>query len=473
MEQYLLHTKIQYFSTGLILGISMLHLILYIYWSKQKTNLFYSLFLLFLTATIFFDFQQLHTTDQYYLLFLRIQRGALSVSLITGFLFFYKLFCNQVSRHFWLLISALIVTGIGAVIDPLKNFIYLEVAIIAVLIDILRITYLALRTGINQLWIITIGFLIFAIFASYDLLLDLSLIYPLFSLGNGYQFGVIGLIISTSLYLACDISATNQKVLEQEKNILEQNLKRKMLQEEVDRTSKELEEARKLQLSMLPDHLPETEGLLMEASMRTAVEVGGDYYDFYKPEDRKLIFVIGDATGHGNKAGFLVAIIKSLFKSFKPYSDFPAFFNKVTNILKQMNLGPLFMALTCVEVKDYVLTASAAGMPPILVFRNESKSVEEYIIKGMPLGAVKNFDYKQITIELNHNDTVLLTSDGLHELFNQEREMFGWERVKSTFEKYAHLKPKEIINNLNYEADRWRGDKPVDDDITFAVMQFR
>lgn len=44
-------------------------------------------------------------------------------------------------------------------------------------------------------------------------------------------------------------------------------------------------------------------------------------------------------------------------------------------------------------VKNNVLTASAAGMPPILVFRNESKSIEEYVIKGMSLGAVNNFDY--------------------------------------------------------------------------------
>lgn len=78
--------------------------------------------------------------------------------------------------------------------------------------------------------------------------------------------------------------------------------------------------------------------------MRTAVEVGGDYYDYYMSEDDQLTLVIGDATGHGNKAGFMVAIIKSL----QPESDFPDFFNKVTLILKQMNLGTLFMALTWV-----------------------------------------------------------------------------------------------------------------------------
>lgn len=169
----------------------------------------------------------------------------------------------------------------------------------------------------------------------------------------------------------------------------------------------------------------------------------------------------------------MVAIIKSLFKSFRPSSNFPEFFNKVTHILKQMNLGSLFMALTCLEVKGHVLTVSTAGMPPVLVFKNESKSVEEYTIKGMPLGAVNSFPYKQRTIKLNPSDTVLLLSYGLHELFNKNHDMFGWERVKSVFEKHAHLKPNEIIENLEYEADRWRGDKPIDDDITFAILQYQ
>lgn len=473
MEEYLFLTKIQYFTTGLILGISVLHLILFIYWRKQKTNLFYALFLLFLGVTIFADFEQMLTTVQNSFVFLKIQRAFLSISLIAGLLFFYKLFRNQIPRHFWVLASLLILTGAAAVIQPITNFVYLEMAIIAVLIEIIRIAYLALRTEFNRLWIIGIGFLIFLLFASYDLLLDLSLISPLSDLSNGYQFGVIGLIITTSIYLGYDVSITNQKVIEQEKNIFQQNLKREMLQEEVDRTSKELEEARKLQLSMLPRKLPKMDNYLMSASMRTAVEVGGDYYDYYKSEDDRLTLVIGDATGHGNKAGFMVAIIKSLFKSFRPASNFPEFFNKVTHILKQMNIGPLFMALTCVEVKGNVLTVSAAGMPPVLVYRNKSKTVEEYIIKGMPLGAVNNFDYRQIDIELNSNDTVLFVSDGLQELFNKNREMFGWEKVKSTFGQCAHLKPNEIINHLNDEADQWRGDKSIDDDITFAIIQYQ
>ena len=472
MKQELFLTGIQYFTTGLILGISLLHPFLYVFWRKRSANLFYALFLFFLAITIFSDFQQLLTADPYSSLFLKIQRASLTVSLIAGYLFFHTLFLNRMPRYFWVFALLLIVAGISAVIQPLNNFIYLQLVIIAVLADLVRIAYLAMRSGPGHLWIVAAGFSIFVLFSSYDLLLDLDLIPAFIGLDNGYPFGIIGLIITTSIYLARDFSNTNQKVIEQEKHLFQQKLKQEILREEVARTSKELEEARKLQLSMLPDRLPEQDLYEMAARMRAAVEVGGDYYDFNESDNDELTLAIGDATGHGNKAGFMVAITKSLFKSFQPSSDFPDFFNRVSVILKQMNLGPLFMALTCVGIKKNILTASAAGMPPLLVFRNDSNTVEDYVIKGMPLGAVKSFPYKEITIKLYSGDTVLLMSDGLPELFNSRREMYGWDKVKSAFQKNAHLNPEDMIVKLNQEADYWRGDKPIDDDITFVVLKY-
>lgn len=472
MEANIIFIKIQFFSTGFILGISILHLIFYIYWQDRKSNLYYSLFLFFLAAAVYSDFQQMMAEGGNLVFYLRLQRAFLGLSLSAGLFFFYKLFDNQRSWVYWILIALLLPAGIAAVVEPLQNFIYLQVVVVAVMLDILRVAYRAIQKKSREVWIIGLGFLIFTLFASYDFLLDAQLIQPVFGLTNAYQFGVIGLIFTTSIYLARDISITNKKVIEQEKDIVRQKLKREMLEEEVNRTQRELKEARDLQLSMLPEQLPATKNIALAAYMRTAVEVGGDYYDANKTEDDRLTVVIGDATGHGNKAGFMVAIIKSLFKSMQPGSDFPAFFNRVSGILKQMNLGALFMAMTCVEIMNHKLTASAAGMPPILVFRNKTKTVEEHRIKGMPLGAVNSFPYTKIEIELNHNDTVLMISDGLHELFNEQREMFGWDRVKSVFQNNGHLNPQEIIDQLEKEANRWKGDKPIDDDITYVVLRY-
>ena len=74
-----------------------------------------------------------------------------------------------------------------------------------------------------------------------------------------------------------------------------------------------MEEARELQLSMLPKKVPDVPNLDIAVYMKTATEVGGDYYDFSTKEDGSLNIAIGDATGHGMKAGTLVTMMKSLF----------------------------------------------------------------------------------------------------------------------------------------------------------------
>jgi len=88
----------------------------------------------------------------------------------------------------------------------------------------------------------------------------------------------------------------------------------KIIQAENERKTKELDEARQLQLSMLPKELPNLPNLDIAVYMQTATEVGGDYYDFQVGLDGTLTTIIGDATGHGMKAGTVVTITKRLQK---------------------------------------------------------------------------------------------------------------------------------------------------------------
>ncbi|MBK7379017.1 MAG: hypothetical protein IPJ03_08430 [Ignavibacteriales bacterium] len=96
--------------------------------------------------------------------------------------------------------------------------------------------------------------------------------------------------------------------LEQKRKAVEEQ--GKIIQADNDRKTKELEEARQLQLSMLPKDLPQLPNLDIAVYMKTATEVGGDYYDFNVDPDGTLTFAIGDATGHGMKAGIIVSMVK-------------------------------------------------------------------------------------------------------------------------------------------------------------------
>jgi len=114
--------------------------------------------------------------------------------------------------------------------------------------------------------------------------------------------------------------------------IKESEMRAQIAEAENERKTKELEEARQLQLSMLPEDLPNLPNLDIAVYMQTATEVGGDYYDFHVGMDGTLTVVVGDATGHGMKAGTMVTATKSLFNILAPNPDILATFSLFRNL---------------------------------------------------------------------------------------------------------------------------------------------
>jgi serine phosphatase RsbU (regulator of sigma subunit)/ligand-binding sensor domain-containing protein len=248
---------------------------------------------------------------------------------------------------------------------------------------------------------------------------------------------------------------------------------KKLLQLENDRKTKELEEARQLQLSMLPKEIPQLPHLDIAVYMKTATEVGGDYYDFIVGLDGTLTIAIGDATGHGMRAGTMVTSAKSLFNSYAANPDILFTFQEMTRCIKQMQFQSLAMCMTMLKIKNNKLLMSAAGMPPVYLFRNKHKIIEEYLIEGMPLGTMDNFPYELKELELFSGDTILLMSDGFPELNNQHNEMFGYKRARNSFEEVAEKDPENIIVYLKNEGNRWSDNKDPDDDVTFVVIKIK
>ncbi len=155
-----------------------------------------------------------------------------------------------------------------------------------------------------------------------------------------------------------------------------ENENKKFLQLENDRKTKELEEARQLQLSMLPKQLPSLPHLDIAVYMKTATEVGGDYYDFHVHLDGTLTVVLGDATGHGMMSGMMVSIMKSLFMSDRTNKELKPFFENANEAIKDMQLGRLMMALSCVQISNNKIVTTNAGMPPYLFTEKISKQLK-------------------------------------------------------------------------------------------------
>jgi serine phosphatase RsbU (regulator of sigma subunit) len=224
---------------------------------------------------------------------------------------------------------------------------------------------------------------------------------------------------------------------------------------------------------MLPKQLPQLPHLDIAVYMKTATEVGGDYYDFHVHLDGTLTVVLGDATGHGMMSGMMVSIMKSLFMSDRTNKALKPFFENASASIKDMQLGRLMMALTCVQIGNNKIRTTNAGMPPLFIYRNNLQIIEEIAINNMPLGAMKEVTYDVREVNIENGDTLLLMSDGFAELKNQNEEIYGYKRARNSFEEVAKKDPEEIVTYLSDEGKRWTNNKEPDDDVTFVIVKIK
>jgi serine phosphatase RsbU (regulator of sigma subunit) len=211
----------------------------------------------------------------------------------------------------------------------------------------------------------------------------------------------------------------------------------------------------------------------IEAYMKTATEVGGDYYDFQVENDGALTVVIGDATGHGLNAGMMVTATKSVLATMIDEPDMTRLFGQLNRALRRANLRKHYMALQMLRIKDRLLEVCAAGMPPLLIYRAARHCVEEIALKALPLGNLHDYAYRQKETKLTPGDTILLMSDGFPELFNEQGDIFDYDRVKTTFAEVAHRTPREIVEQFVGAGESWAGGAPQKDDMTFVVLKVK
>jgi len=471
---------------GLFFALFLLYLALFIFYSDRKENLYFALFNFSISVIFFASMFQRYI--QANLELMSVIHGFTGSGLVLVFPFYlgflYSIFYSKVPKQFYgiWIIAILLVVVITLSLGEESISDYLLLGFIFLLtLEGLRVIIVAIKNNKPNSNIIGAGVIVFVLF------IVMLFIAGIFGISiNSYVgiiiffMGLLGLPISMSVYLARDIALTNKDLAQQLQNVrelsekeVEQKLRVHRAEEENERKTKELEEARKLQLSMLPTVLPQLSHLEIAVYMQTATEVGGDYYDFHTGLDGTLTVVIGDATGHGMKAGTMVTVAKSIFNSYANNPDIIFTFREFNRVIKGMQLPSMSMCLSLLKIKGNHLTMSAAGMPHALLYRSEIKKVEEIILKGMPLGAVKDFPYQIKTTELKSGDTLLLLSDGLPELFNGKKEMFGYDRVTAEYEKIASNKANEIIEHLKNIGADWVSGNDPDDDVTFVVLKMK
>lgn len=479
---------------GLLLALGLLHLLLFAFYPRQRANIFFGLFACAsATSNIVYYRWSLSHQSATGILFQNGANNALGL-LALGMLlaFMYTAFAERIPKWFWVwCVAAALYPPVNMFFVELSGtrhwYIYLQLLTWVSVIEVVRGMSNPIKRRVAGALIIGAAMFAYTLFTALNLLILVSGWSGANSLITIRNVVTLFLTGAISIFLARQFARTSidleshlvqvkqlsEKELEHQRTEAELRVQHAQEKAENDRRAHELEEARQLQLSMLPRQLPQLPHLEIAAYMKTASEVGGDYYDFHLGVDGTLTVAVGDATGHGLKAGTMVSSVKSLFMALADHPEITHILHRMSRVLKEMKLRGLFMAMTMIKVKGNQMTVSITGMPPVLVYRAASGDVEEIALKALPLGSLKNYEYKQQELSIATGDVIVLMSDGLPERFNAENEMLDYEATKHALLVSAHSTPEKIIEHFVSVADEWSNGRPQDDDVTFVVLKVR
>jgi hypothetical protein len=241
---------------------------------------------------------------------------------------------------------------------------------------------------------------------------------------------------------------------------------------------KELEIARRIQSSILPQTVPALTGLDLAARYAPMSAVAGDFYDFLLVDERRLGVLIADVTGHGIPAALIASMLKVAFAGQAFHAHDPV------RVLTGLNLALcgkfeehfVTAAYLLVDLENRLLRYSAAGHPPLMLATGTDRTVREIEENGLMLGLFPEATYSSVEIQIGSGDRCLLYTDGVFEATNTAREEFGKSRCKEFLESHWHLPAAHFADDLLNNIAAFSGlnsTRAQEDDITLLVLDFQ
>ena len=244
------------------------------------------------------------------------------------------------------------------------------------------------------------------------------------------------------------------------------------------RMEQELQTARQMQSSLLPDDVPQIPGWDFAAFWKPAREVAGDFYDFIPLPDGKLGLVIADVCDKGMAAALFMALSRSILRASLGNSPTPAddISHANRSICGDSNIGyfvTLFYAL--LDPASGLLTYVNAGHNPPLLFQSSSRSNPinpvELTRTGIALGADALLPYQQKTIQLDPGDFIFLYTDGITEAEDRAGQAFGLLRLQQILQNHLSESAAEIISRVEKTVTDFTDSATPFDDIALMVVR--
>src|SRR3954469_10337167 len=239
---------------------------------------------------------------------------------------------------------------------------------------------------------------------------------------------------------------------------------------------KELETARQIQQSILPESVPRMAGLDIAARYVPMTAVAGDFYDFIVLDDKRIGILVADVSGHGMPAALIASMLKIALAAQRGHAQDPA---RVLQGLNQALCGKfqhhyVTAAYVFVDMERRTLSYAGAGHPPLLMWGAASPGVRDVTENGLFLGMFDFATYSSVDVPLAPGDRGLLYTDGISETNNPEGAEFGSERFPQFLEAQKNGSANQLADRLLEELARWsaRGEgEDLDDDITMVTIR--
>src|SRR5215471_18660003 len=233
---------------------------------------------------------------------------------------------------------------------------------------------------------------------------------------------------------------------------------------------KELEVARRIQLSILPSEFPTSGKFHVAARYVPMTSVAGDFYDYVLADDSRAGLLIADVSGHGVPAALIASMVKLAATSQRTQASDPAALLAGMNAALHGNTQSQFVTAAYVYLDAHreELRYSAAGHPPMLLLRNGA--VSEIVENGLILAAFDFASYESKTHRLKPKDRLLLYTDGIIEAANGAGEFFGAERLSQVLRETAATSAHEAADRIIRAVRAWATSQ--DDDLTVLVCDY-
>ena len=242
---------------------------------------------------------------------------------------------------------------------------------------------------------------------------------------------------------------------------------------ETARVTRDLELAKQIQLSLLPEEPPRLPGVRIACRCIPATHVGGDYYDFFQRGENLVDIVMADVSGHSVGAALIMVETRSVLRAQMQATRSSNETLRVLNELLYHDLtrAELFITMFCgkYDGASRTLTYANAGHTRPLLYRGGGW--QELDAEGLILGVHPQVNFEEKSVQLSPGDLLFVYTDGIIEAQRGREELFGEARLCALLSGMLDQEPERIIDRVMTEVTAFSHPQPLQDDISMVVMK--